>query len=139
MKKHLLIHGDPRSGKSLLIKNLLNSITVFKINCKDPFILSTNFFWSYGSEEKQVLHFEDINKSTDPREFIFYTGFIPVDTQGHEVFAINPRLIIEYSNEIEIPKEHSFIRRFHVVNTNTISYREIISLIHKWNENTWNN
>ncbi|MBG0515338.1 hypothetical protein I4P13_16350 [Elizabethkingia meningoseptica] len=138
MKKHLLIHGDPLSGKTFIVKGLLEAMTFRRVDCRRSDILSENFLWTYGQVEQDVLYFDDVNTHIDPRDFIPYTESIKVDRQGYETFYIKPALIIEYSNEIEIPEEHSFIRRFHVINTNTITYKELIATIVSWNKSVLN-
>ncbi len=125
------------SGKSLFIRNLLVSTKYYEINCRNPKVFEDTFHWQMSSKDKdtEVLWFHDINKKADMCFFISLTGLIRVNPKIEKVFYINPRLVLEFSEEIKnFPKDASFIRRFHIINTNTITYRDLVSFLIKWNK-----
>jgi hypothetical protein len=137
MKKHLIIHGNEVSGKSVFINTLLQPRIkhVEKINGKGLKLSEDNFLWTLGDFRPKFLWFEDLNLNTHPEEFLPFTENIKVNAQMQEVFYISPTLIIEYSGEFKnLPKESWFTRRFAVFNTNTCTYKDLIDYLKIFND-----
>ena len=109
------------SGKTLFIKSFLakHRLNEFvMIPGRDPKVLKK------ASLEKihalnTTLYFTDVNMKIKPE------AFIPVCAEIGE-----SKMIIEYILELKsIPDECSFKNRFDVINTNTISYKDLINFL----------
>lgn len=134
--KHLIIHGDLLSGKSLLIKTLLSNKKYYEIDCRKPKVFADTFYWQMSHKDKdtEVIWFQDIDKKADMDLFISLTGMIRINPQYETPFYINPRLVLEFSEEIKnFPENASFTISFHIINTNTISYKDFIQFLTNWN------
>lgn len=132
MKKHLIIHGDEVSGKSIFINNLLKprAQSVEKISGRNIDTLKGEFLWRLGDHRPEYLWFKDLNINIHPEQFLPFTDTIKVNAQMQEVFYLKPMLILEYSQALDVlPTESCFTRRFDVFNTNVCSYRELIDYL----------
>lgn len=123
------------SGKSLFIKNILFNKKFLTIPGKNLKVSEHDFPFIFSDVEKdvEVLYFDDIPTRIFPLKiFPFISGEIRVNQNGKEIFHIQPQIILEYSDEIDISE---FARRnFDIINTNTISYKRLIDFIKKWNK-----
>ena len=136
MKKHLIVHGDVLTGKSLFIKNLLSYRKYFQIDCRKPKVFTDTFYWQMSHKDKdtEVIWFQDIDKKADMDLFISLTGMIRINPRYEEIFYIKPTLVLEFSQEIKnFPVGTSLTRRFDIINTNTITYKELINFMMSWN------
>lgn len=138
MQKHLIIHGDCESGKSLFIKNLLSPNKIDKteiVRCRSPKSLKDNFLWTVGDLRPEIIWFKDVNMSIHPEEFYPFTHEFKVNAQNQPLFSIEPLLIIEYMADLQkTPKVSSFTRRFDVINTNKDSYKDIMLYLKSFNK-----
>ncbi|WP_123879872.1 hypothetical protein [Chryseobacterium carnipullorum] len=150
MKKHLIIHGDTLSGKSLFIDILFSgNENIWRVNCRSITVMEDQFLFDFPGEfVPEIIHFTDVNINIPLDFFYNYLGQIVVNRRFRELFVMDtPILVIEYSEEFKnIPEDGSFVRRFDVINTNTIPYKELIQYLNH-NKNTgfkcsvcgWNN
>lgn len=135
MKKHLIIHGDPCSGKTLFIKNLLRHRKHFRIDARNKSVFESTFYWNMSSHYKDVkfLWFEDIKNDENIDLFISLTEIIKINPKNEIPFYIKPNVVLEFANQIErFPA--SIKHRFEIINTNTISYAKLIEFIKQWNK-----
>lgn len=127
MKKHLIIHGDGMSGKTLFITSFLNKHfkdSYGRIDGKDLINNKNSFEEYYLARTHKALYFMDVPMSVGLDYFISLTG--------ETVRTINSILIIELSEELRhIPTGLSFTSRFDVINTNTISYKDLMSYLNQ--------
>lgn len=131
MKKHLLIHGDSMSGKSLFIKAFLSKHypeNYGLISARNPkAIQKPNFDFS---KEYGAIWFLDVNMKITPYNFIPFTLGIKSNLKSDNPLSFKPYLIIEYSEELKaLPEDQSFTGRFHIINTNTVKYAELIDFL----------
>lgn len=139
-KKHLIIHGDPNSGKSKLIRKLLKGKNYHNATLSGLKTFPKGFYKQHPKDRLDIdfLYFKDVGTKLSPEEFYGFTTAFPVQLKPHSACAfIAPRLVLEYCSELPIEKlnNQSLKRRFHIINTNTISYKEIIHFLIKWNNN----
>ena len=140
LKQHLIIHGDSNSGKSLLIRLILDGSYYHVVSGVSSDNITDTFYWGLSKYQENVgfLHFDNLSISASPHCFFDKIGRpIKVNTLGVEPFLISPRIILEYKEELSEGHlfGNSIRRRFYIINTNTISYKEIIDFIKKWNNN----
>lgn len=136
--KHLIIHGDPSSGKSLFIKNLLIADNYYAIDGRNTKVFEDTFYWQMTSKDKnvQVLWFQDVNRQVSTDLLISLTETIKINPRAETPFYIKPILVIEFEEEIEnLSKDKSLTYRFDIINTNTISYKDLIAYLINWNKN----
>lgn len=136
--KHLVIHGDPCSGKSLFIKNLLIADNYYAIDGRKTKVFEDSIHWQMTSKDKniQVLWFHDVNRQVSTDLLISLTERIKINPKAETPFYIKPILVIEFEEEIEnLSKDKSLTYRFDIINTNTISYKDLIAYLINWNKN----
>ena len=126
--KNLIIHGNKKSGKSLFIKNLLRQFRFSALHCRG-LNLEKTISWGLSPEHRycKILWFQDIPMRISEERFFLLANEFKVDIQYHEPILINPFLILEFEGEIKFPTTNpSFTSRFHFINTNTISYKDLM-------------
>ncbi|MEI7487652.1 MAG: hypothetical protein WCJ72_09630 [Chryseobacterium sp.] len=150
MKKHLIIHGNTLSGKSLFLDILFKgNENIWRVSCRSTTVMEDQFLFDFPENfVPDIIHFTDVNINIPLDFFYNYLGQIVVNRRFRQEFVFDTKiLIIEYSEELKnIPEDGSFVRRFDVINTNTISYKELIQYLNH-NKNTgykcsncgWNN
>lgn len=137
MKKHLIIHGDAESGKSIFIQNLLRgrSDNFFKVDGRNPNFLHDGFLWRLGEQRPEILWLHDVNMRVHPEEFLPFTESIKVNAQAQEIFYVKPMLIVEYTEEYkELPTQSSIRNRFDMFNMNEIKYKGLINYLKGFNK-----
>lgn len=120
MKKHLIIHGDSQSGKTLFVKALLKKYFSKKKtwDCRNLSFIDDEINRKYF-ELNQAVFFMDVNVNISV-EYFYQYATIPNGS----------KIIVEYSEELKnLPDEATFTRRFDVINTNTISYKDLINFL----------
>ena len=138
--KHLIIHGDSQSGKSLFIRTLISQLHSYNINGENPKNVFNTFQWGMNEVEckrTQILYFQDVHENIDVKEFFNYCDRIIIETATKEATIISPILILEYSKVSENLENNygaSFTRRFNVINTNTATYKEMMQFLINWNK-----
>ena len=129
MKKHILIHGNNYYFKITFISNILKGKNYERIKCDNNNIPGVNSPFNIEVGDKEILYYQNVNILQNHRDFIALAGACCQNTSDNKLKTLIPRLIIEYSGCIEIPKEQSFLRRFHIINVDTMSYFEIMDFI----------
>ncbi|HFK5518856.1 TPA: hypothetical protein ACG0AP_001249 [Elizabethkingia anophelis] len=125
MKKHILIHGNHEYLKALFIHRLIKGKTIEKINCEDSNIFESSFLINKHSEGKEILFFQNVNTVVNPNDFVPMTGACYEHKTDNNLKLSTPILIVGYSGRVTIPEEQSFLRRFHIINVDTLSFFEI--------------
>ncbi len=150
MNKHLLIHGNVLSGKSFFLNALLDGYkNIWRVDCRSTTIMDDPFLFDFpGDDIPGIVYFADVNTKIPIDFFYSYLGQIVVNRRFRDVFVFDPKtIIIEYSKELKnVPAEGSFRRRFDIINTNTVSYNNLINYLnhnkftgYKCKECGWNN
>ena len=104
---------------TLLSKHFGNNYTKFDGRRLNRALMPTTI--TYSSKIAGAIYFMDVPMSINPDHFIAMTA-----KTGKS------KLVIEFSEELQdIPKEATFNRRFDVINTNTITYKELINFLNK--------
>ncbi|MDV4025272.1 hypothetical protein CMT52_13115 [Elizabethkingia anophelis] len=129
MKRHILIHGDHVYLRLLFVHNLLKNKKFERINGKDPNTLDGSFRMKVQAERKEILCFQNVNVSIDPRDFIALTGICYEHKTDNNLELATPTLIIEYSGKISVPEGQTFLRRFYTINVDTLRDSEVIDFL----------
>ncbi|MEN5130490.1 hypothetical protein [Elizabethkingia anophelis] len=129
MKKHILIHGNHDYLKTTFICKLLKGKTYERINSKDPTTLKGSFSLCMEAEGKDILYYQNVDTLVDPCDFMPIIGACYEHKTDNNIKFSMPSLIVEYSGRISIPKEQTFLRRFHIINVDTMSYFEVINFL----------
>lgn len=129
MKKHILIHGNHDYLKTTFISNILKGKTYERINEESNKIPGVDTPFNSDVRDKEILYFQNVNILQNPRDFVALTGICYETTSDNKLIPLTPMLIIEYSGCIEIPEEQYFLRRFHIINVDTMSYFEVINFL----------
>lgn len=121
MSKHLIIHGDGMSGKTLFIKSFLNKH--FKkhktLDCRT--LKMTDDIDVKYFELNEAVFFMGVNMRISPEYFYRYATILR-----------GAKIIVEYSEEIKnLSDAATFTRRFDVINTNTISYKDLTTFLNR--------
>lgn len=129
MKKHILIHGNHDYLKTTFISKLLKGKNYERINSKNPTTLKDSFSLCIEAEGKDILYYQGVDTLVDPCDFMPIIGACYEHKVGPNLKFSMPTLIIEYSGRVSIPKEQTFLRRFHIINVDAISYFEIMDFL----------
>ena len=77
MKKHLIVHGDRLSGKSLFIDNFIyKSSAIIGQICEPSDIFENIFLFDFGDKIPDLIIFNDVNIKVPPEAFLEFSIYI---------------------------------------------------------------